>query len=295
MTSPGTHRARGDGGQWDIVTSAGYTALAVTALRAIVNARLRPLDVTITPSAVYVALIDRICRASLAIRNIGMANPGGGWPEVAEVQMRFFARFCWQARAGGVRHVVIVAAGFDARAYRMWWPGGGRIFAVDQPQVLTFKSQVLGWHTARPKAHRYEVPTDLHQDLMRALINPAFDGDVETAWLADDSLIYLPRAARDGVFAEINSYSVPGSMIATQGVSSLPDVGGFGHQTGRFNPFAQMDVRSAWYDDHRVDRPRWSTSLGWGVSAVGADALSYRYNRPPIAALEAVKRAATVW
>ena len=43
MTSAKKEWTRSDGDQWDIVTSVGYTALAVAALRAVATSRPQPL------------------------------------------------------------------------------------------------------------------------------------------------------------------------------------------------------------------------------------------------------------
>jgi methyltransferase (TIGR00027 family) len=45
--------------------------------------------------------------------------------------------------AQGCRQVVLVAAGLDARAYRLPWPDGVRLFELDLPEVLAFTQHVL--------------------------------------------------------------------------------------------------------------------------------------------------------
>jgi methyltransferase (TIGR00027 family) len=52
----------------------------------------------------------------------------------------FFDAFFLDAAGGGIRQVVILAAGLDARAWRLPWPDGTQIYELDQPKVLEFKS-----------------------------------------------------------------------------------------------------------------------------------------------------------
>src|SRR5476649_2523134 len=42
------------------------------------------------------------------------------------------ARIDAQVHAGGLRQVVMLAAGMDSRAYRLAWPAGTRLYELDQ-------------------------------------------------------------------------------------------------------------------------------------------------------------------
>ena len=55
--------------------------------------------------------------------------------EQMAVRTRFFDTFFMDAAAAGLRQAVILAAGLDARAYRLRWPDGTVVFEVDQPEV----------------------------------------------------------------------------------------------------------------------------------------------------------------
>ena len=59
------------------------------------------------------------------------------------VRTRHFDRLFTDAAAAGVRQAVILAAGLDARAYRLPWPDGTVVYEVDQPEVIDFKSRTL--------------------------------------------------------------------------------------------------------------------------------------------------------
>ena len=51
----------------------------------------------------------------------------------------FFDEFFLDAADAGVRQVVILASGLDARAWRLPWPDGTVVYELDQPKVLEFK------------------------------------------------------------------------------------------------------------------------------------------------------------
>src|SRR3984885_11847571 len=59
------------------------------------------------------------------------------------VRTRLFDEALLRAHADGVSQVVIVAAGMDARSYRLPWPDGTTVFEVDQPHVIAIKDERL--------------------------------------------------------------------------------------------------------------------------------------------------------
>ena len=55
----------------------------------------------------------------------------------------FFDEFFLGAADAGVRQVVILASGLDARSWRLPWPDGTVVYELDQPKVLDFKTSTL--------------------------------------------------------------------------------------------------------------------------------------------------------
>src|SRR5690242_11662811 len=55
------------------------------------------------------------------------------------VRTRFYDTYLLDACAEGCRQVALIAAGLDARAYRLDFPPGVRLFELDLPPVLAFK------------------------------------------------------------------------------------------------------------------------------------------------------------
>ncbi|MDT5244925.1 MAG: hypothetical protein QOD36_2301, partial [Mycobacterium sp.] len=72
----------------------------------------------------------------------------------------FIDDFFAAAADAGIRQVVILAAGLDARAWRLAWPQGTRVYELDQPKVLDFKSSTLRAHGTAPADERIEVAVD---------------------------------------------------------------------------------------------------------------------------------------
>jgi len=73
----------------------------------------------------------------------------------------FFDEFFLDVTRAGIRQVVILAAGLDARSWRLPWPDGTTVYELDQPRVLEFKSSTLREHGAEPSCNRVGVPVDL--------------------------------------------------------------------------------------------------------------------------------------
>jgi methyltransferase (TIGR00027 family) len=54
-----------------------------------------------------------------------------------------FDAFFLDATRAGIRQAVILAAGLDARLWRLPWPDGVTVYELDQPKVLDFKSSTF--------------------------------------------------------------------------------------------------------------------------------------------------------
>ena len=137
------------------------------------------------------------------------------------MRTRFFDDFFLTATAAGIRQAVILAAGLDARAYRLAWPAGMVVYEVDQPEVIAFKSDTLARIGAEPTAERRTVGIDLRDDWSKALRNNGFDTTTPTAWIAEGLLPYLPPEAQDRLLDGITALSAPGSRLATENITDM--------------------------------------------------------------------------
>src|SRR5262249_39693802 len=78
------------------------------------------------------------------------------------IRTRFWDEALLRVNAAGVLQVVILAAGMDARAYRLPWQPGTTVYEIDQPSVLSLKSERLAGEP--PRCRRVAVGVDLADD-----------------------------------------------------------------------------------------------------------------------------------
>jgi methyltransferase (TIGR00027 family) len=220
---------RTDDDSWDLASSVGATATMVAAGRAMATKDARPLidDPFAEPLVravgldFFVKMIDGELDSSL----LPNFSPERRQAIIDGMGLRtkYFDDHLLAAVAGGVRQVVILASGLDARAYRLNWPAGTVVSEIDQPQVIEFKTRTLADLGAEPTATRRTVAIDLRNDWPAALREAGLDTSAPTAWLAEGLLIYLPPDAQDRLFDNITALSAPGSTVATEYVPGLKD------------------------------------------------------------------------
>jgi methyltransferase (TIGR00027 family) len=132
------------------------------------------------------------------------------------VRTRFYDRFFVDATRSGIRQAVILAAGLDARAYRLPWPQGTVLYEVDLPEVIEFKTSTLAALGAEPTVERRTVAVDLRDDWPAALQDAGFEPQSPSAWSAEGLVVYLPPEAQDALFGNITALSAPKSQVASE-------------------------------------------------------------------------------
>ncbi len=223
--------ARTESDRWDLATSVGATATMVAAQRALSSDEGYIDDP-------YAAPLVRAVGIDVYVRLVNGQIPVGGDSEFDPHRMargmacrtRFYDGFFLEAARGGVGQAVILAAGLDARAYRLPWPAGTVVYEVDMPEVIEFKTLTLGDLGAEPTAERRTVAVDLRDDWAAALQAAGFDPKAPTAWSAEGLLVYLPDEAQDALFDNITALSAPGSRLAFEFV---PDTAIFADERWR--------------------------------------------------------------
>lgn len=271
---------RSAGDTWDIVTSVGYTALAVCAARAI-DAALDPPLAHDDFAAGFVAAAGEPNLAA-AVASTDLTSAAAFNAQWVGVRTRFFDDFFTHATGAGARQAVIVAAGLDCRAYRLEWPAETVVFEVDQPRVLEFKQQVLDQQGAVPTARRVTIATDLREDWVTALMAARFNPGVPTAWALEGLLPYLPGAAQDALFEKLHELSAVGSHIAVELGPDPGEVREFADSTPTISQLAtQPRIADLWYDDPRTNTKDWLAERGWDVTGVDLmDKAANEYGRP---------------
>jgi methyltransferase (TIGR00027 family) len=215
--------ARTEGDTWDLASSVGATATMVAAQRALAHREKLIDDPYAEPlvRAVRMDFMTRMLDGEISFEDVDPAFTVRLAAEGMAVRTRFFDQLFLDAAAAGVRQAVILAAGLDARGYRLSWPDGTVVYEVDQPEVIEFKTTTLAGLGAKPTATRRVVAIDLREDWPKALVDNGFDPTQPTAWSAEGLLIYLPSDAQDKLFDNITALSAPGSSLATERVRDV--------------------------------------------------------------------------
>lgn len=293
--------ARTDDDTWEITESVGATALGVAAARAAETESDNPL------------ISDPFARVFLDTVGDGVWN----WYEAPELprevveaepelpaRMRslvdyfasrtaFFDSFFLDATAAGIRQAVILAAGLDARSWRLPWPDGTTVYELDQHRVLGFKSSTLARHGAKPTCNRVEVAVDLRHDWPTALLQAGFDATAPSAWSVEGLLMYLPAAAQDLLFARVQELAAPGSRIGVEALApNFADPDALAQRRERMERVQALMAKAdpqrqvprsdqLWYFEEREDVGEWLRRHGWDVTVTPADELMARYGREP--------------
>jgi methyltransferase (TIGR00027 family) len=264
--------ARTDDDTWDLASSVGSTATMVAAQRAISN-REGLIDDPYAEPLVRAVGLDFVNRALDGEIDLEDVDPRFNLRRAAEgmaVRTRHFDRLFTDAAEAGVRQAVILAAGLDARAYRLAWPKGTTVFEIDQPEVVEFKTRTLGDLGAQPRADRRTIAVDLRNDWPKALLDNGFNPEQPTAWTAEGLLIYLPSEAQDLLFDRITELSAPGSRVATE---HIPDINVFSDERSkliaeRLKQYGHdIEMSDLIYHGERSHVIEYLTGHGWDVSA----------------------------
>jgi methyltransferase (TIGR00027 family) len=287
MTDMANTRFEGD--TWDLASSVGATATMVAVARALATEQNDPLinDPFAAPlvRAVGIDFFTRVVDREISPADTG--EPGDTELQTETdslaVRTRFFDDFFIDATEAGIGQAVILAAGLDARAYRLAWPPGTVVYEVDQPEVIKFKTDTMARLGAEPTTERRTVSIDLRDDWPAALRESGFDDTKPAAWSAEGLLMYLPPEAQDRLFDHITALSAPGSRLATE---YHPDSGPSMAERGRAmnqrwaNLGCDLDMSGLFYEGERNNVAEYLGDRGWQVNARARRELFADYGRP---------------
>jgi methyltransferase (TIGR00027 family) len=188
------------------------------------------------------------------------------------VRTKLIDDFFTDAAASGIRQVVILASGLDARAYRLSWPTGTTVYEIDQPEVIEFKTRTLDDIGAVPTAARRTVAIDLRQDWPSALRDAGFDAAQPTAWSAEGLLAFLPPEAQDRLLDNITGLSAAGSRLVAENMGGGGEVATTMQdrmhevvESWRRHGF-DVEMTDLWYAGDRHDVAQYLNGHGWATS-----------------------------
>jgi methyltransferase (TIGR00027 family) len=280
--------ARSDTDTWDLASSVGATATMVAAARALATEDTDPIinDPFAAPlvRAVGIDFFTKVVDGEIDPSEAGESGTGELQTETDSLAVRtkFFDDFFTNAAAAGIGQSVILAAGLDSRAYRLNWGAGSVVYEVDQPEVITFKTETMAGLGAEPTAQRRTVSIDLRDDWPAALRASGFDATKPSAWSAEGLLMYLPPEAQDRLFDHITALSAPGSQIATEyHPISGPTMAERGKaMSDRWaNIGCDVDLSGLFYEGERNNVADYLTERGWDVLARNRRDLFGEYGR----------------
>ncbi len=244
------------------LSAVGRTAVSVAVCRAVESAR--PDGWFKDPLAVHlVRTVDHFLPA---------VRPGlVAW---VSVRTRFLDMMTLQAIDDGVRQVVIVAAGLDARAFRLPLPADTIIYEVDRQDILAVKDSLIDETGLAPGCRRQTVVADiLHPEWISRLAGSGWKPDQSTLWLAEGLLVYLKQPQRVHLLTQLAAASNGGRLGATLST-----------ETGSMR-------HPLWHPAVEEAPEAWMSSTGWCAQAETMAEASASFGRPLITPTDA----ATAW
>jgi methyltransferase (TIGR00027 family) len=279
--------ARADDDSWDITEGVGATALGVAWARAEEATSHCPLFTDPYAQLFVDAAKERGWRLpqEYTLERIRAISA------YAASRTKWFDEFFIAAGANGIEQAVILAAGLDARGWRLPWLDGTALYEIDQPKVLEFKTQTLARNDAKPAVSRYvPVPVDLRQDWPKALRDAGFDASEPTAWAAEGLLPYLPADGQDLLFERLHQHSARGSRVAVESFGAgFFDPEYLANRRERLREMREAagtdevedipGTEDLWFIEDRTDVADWLTEHSWDVASFQAAELMTRFGR----------------
>lgn len=127
------------------------------------------------------------------------------------IRTRFYDDRIIRAIAEGIHQIVILAAGMDARAYRMPFTNDIQVFELDRQEVLDYKQSILG--NTQHHCQRFPVAVDFNGEWQNQLLQAGLNTSKPTLWLMEGLLMYLNETTVTALFKKINALSPIKSIL----------------------------------------------------------------------------------
>lgn len=176
------------------------------------------------------------------------------------IRTRFFDDFALRTLQTGVRQVVILAAGMDARAFRLPWPEGTMIYEVDRPELLQVKDEILHREKAQANCRRVTVRCDLRTEWVGLLLDAGFAAGECTLWLAEGVFFYLEMNLVQNILAQLSSVAIAGSWLGCDFVNQA-----FLTSPWMSEVFSAMAQRGMRWQSATDEPEAFLAAYGWGA------------------------------
>lgn len=112
-----------------------------------------------------------------------------------------------------ITQVVILASGFDTRAWRLRWGPGVSLYEIDSAMIMNTKFTALG--DIQPNCHRLALIGDVFNlnQVFRSLKGLGFDTNKPSIWLIEDVVEYMLPELASEMFATIAANCCVGSRL----------------------------------------------------------------------------------
>jgi methyltransferase (TIGR00027 family) len=168
------------------------------------------LGFTRVPAPYGEAAADDALAADVAA---GQEAGTGRMREHLDARTRFFDRAVVEAIDGGVRQVVLGAAGYDGRAFRYAKPGV-RWFEVDRPATQRDKRERLDRLGIAARQVRFVEADFTHDPVAERLTAAGLDPGQVSLFLLEGVAAYLELAVIERVLRQFRQVARPGSRLA---------------------------------------------------------------------------------
>lgn len=128
----------------------------------------------------------------------------------ALVRTRFFDDFMMEA-VREASQVVVLGSGLDARAFRLTFPQGTKLFELDLPEVIERKETIL--KDASANCEHYMIKADLNQPWEHLLLEKGYQVSIPSVFLAEGLLGYLEEAQVHSLIQTISKLTATGSHL----------------------------------------------------------------------------------
>jgi N-methyltransferase len=229
----------------------GSTALAVAACRATESARI--------DAWFHDELAQHVLAAAVAEPALSR-----GLVRWVAVRTRFLDELVETAVADGVRQVVIVGAGLDARAYRLELPRDLTVFEIDHAEVISLKQRLLDELELISDCRRRVVVADLvTDDWLQHLKDTGWMPSQPTVWVVEGLLVYLNHEERTHLLTQLAAASDLGSVLGATLSTRTDNL-----------------AHPLWHPADTADPVEWLADCGWRATIQTMAEASAAYGRP---------------